>query len=73
MHLLESSGNKLSSIPRPIPTSGATTNQTNSLSIGPNNANVGGSDRKNAVTVDSAIGNKGIEELNEDAKVDSEI
>lgn len=73
IHSIESSGNKPLSIPKPIPTPGAATNQAGSPSMGPNNADAGGSGGENAVAVDSAIGNEGTGESNGDAKVGSEV
>ena len=70
---IKSSSNKLSSIPRLIPTSSATTNQVGSLSISSNNVNIRRSARQNAFIKDSAIENKEIGESNEDAKVDLKI
>lgn len=73
MYLIKSCSNKPSSISRPILTSIVATNQAYSSSIGLNNANVGRSGRKNAVVVDSAMENKGIQESNKNAKIGSEI
>lgn len=73
MYSVKSSSKKLLSIPLPISTSGVAINQAGSLLIGPNNANTGGSGRKNAVVVDFVIGNKELGESNRDAKVDSKV
>lgn len=69
MHLIESSSNKLSSIPEPIPTLGATTNEVSSPSMGLNDANIRRSSRKNAIAINSLVGNEGTEESNGDAKI----
>lgn len=73
MHLVKSSGNKLLSILRLIPTPNAVTNQTDSLSMGPNNANISGNGGENMVAIDFAIRNEEIGELNRDAKVGLKI
>ncbi len=73
MYLVEFSSNKPLSIPRPISTPNAATNQAGSPSMGSNDANAGGSGGKNAVAVDSVVGNKETRELNGDAKVGLEI
>lgn len=73
MHLVKSSGNKPSSIPKPILTPGMATNQAGSPSISSNNANASGSGRENAVAIDSAVKNKETRESNGDATVGLEV
>lgn len=73
IHLVESSGNKLLSIPGPIPTSSTATNQVGFVSIGFNNANVSRSGRENTIAGDCTIGNKGTEKSYRDAKVGLEV
>lgn len=69
MSSLKSSGNKPLFIPRPISISDAVINQTGSLSMRPNDADIDESGRENTITVDSTIKNKGARESKEDAKV----
>lgn len=73
MYFVKSSGKKPLSILLPIFTPGIAINQAGSLLMGPNNTNIGRSDRKNAVAVNSAIGNKELGESNGDAKVNSKV
>ena len=73
MPSVESSGNKPSSVPRPIPTPGAATNQAGSPSMGPTNVDAGGSGGENPVAVDSVVGTEGTGESNSDAKVGLEV
>lgn len=73
MYSVESSGKKPLSIPLPILIPSVATNQAGFLLVGLNNANTNENDRKNAVVVDSAVGNKKSKESNGDAKVDLKV
>lgn len=73
MHSVESSSNKPLSIPEPIPTPGGITNQAGSPLMSPNNTNAGRSDGENTIAMDFVVGNKGMQESNEDVKVSSEV
>lgn len=61
------------SISKPISILDTIRNQVGFLSMGPNNANVGGNSRENIVAINSTIKSKEIEKSKKEAKVDLKV